>query len=176
MKRWIALALLVTFALAAWWIFRLPESGSLSPSAQEQTQATAISPARPALELPPPDALQQVESHPMAVAFGEDPAQATREPHQLLEFYQLYRERFGSYPTGEDNPQMLRALMGANPERLPIFPREHPRLNSEGALLDAWGTPFHFHLLSSQHLEIISAGPDRDLFTEDDIVAGHRSD
>ena len=85
-------------------------------------------------------------------------------------FFQLYRERFGSMPSGEDNAQFLNALRGRNPAALGIFPLAHPRLDSTGQLLDRWGTPYFFHALSRDHIQIRSAGPDRSFYTEDDVV------
>lgn len=65
---------------------------------------------------------------------------------------------------------MMNALRGGNARQLPIFPRTHPPLDAQGALLDAWGKPFVFHLLSSQDIEIRSSGPDGEIFTEDDLL------
>ena len=91
-----------------------------------------------------------------------------------MEIFNLYRARFGSFPSGEDNPQIMNALMGANPEKLPIFPLKHPRLSADGALLDAWKSPFFFHLISSDHMEIRSPGPDQEIYTPDDIVVSNK--
>ncbi len=44
----------------------------------------------------------------------------------------------------------------------------HPAV-SEGRLLDRWGTPWFFHPLSAEQIEVRSAGPDRELFTADDL-------
>ena len=43
-------------------------------------------------------------------------------------------------------------------------------INPNGELVDSWGTPFFFHQLSSMDLEIRSAGPDRIMWTTDDLV------
>jgi len=37
-------------------------------------------------------------------------------------------------------------------------------------LVDAWGTPFFFHQLSGHEMEIHSAGPDKIMWTADDLV------
>jgi len=44
------------------------------------------------------------------------------------------------------------------------------RINAKGELVDYWGTPFFFHQLSGTQMEIHSAGPDRQMWTGDDIV------
>lgn len=90
----------------------------------------------------------------------------------VLEVLRAYRRLVGAFPAGEDNRQLVRALLGANPKRLPVLPRDHPRLSVNGELLDAWGRPFFFHLISRDAIEVRSAGPDREFYTGDDIVAG----
>ncbi len=123
------------------------------------------------ISVSPPADIAAVRPHPNAVSFGSDPSAAQREPQQLLRLFEFYRESFGSFPSGEGNAQFMNALRGANPERLPIFPEKHPRLNPDGELLDFWGSPFFFHQISSDHIEIRSYGPDREIFTGDDIIA-----
>ncbi len=118
---------------------------------------------QPALISPSPNPVNS--PHPDAIAFGSSAFPPGREPDLLLRFLEIYRDRFRQFPTAEDNPQVMNALRGANPDALAIFPNDHPRLNAHGALLDAWGTPFFFHPLSRDHLEVRSAGPDRELFT-----------
>jgi hypothetical protein len=92
----------------------------------------------------------------------------------MLGFFTIFRERFGGYPAAEDNPGMMYALAGANPDGLVIFPADHPRMDPARGLLDAWGNPFHFHMIARDHLEIRSAGPDGELFTDDDLLAPRR--
>ena len=119
-----------------------------------------------------PQDLQQVSSHPLAISFGANPELTSSEPGILLEILRFYRMEFGSFPAGQENSDIMNALTGNNPGKLPVFPRKHPRIDSAGRLLDAWGSPFVFHPISSQHLEIRSKGPDGEIFSPDDIVAG----
>jgi hypothetical protein len=65
---------------------------------------------------------------------------------------------------------MMNSLCGMNPGKLAVFPQDHPRLDPEAGLLDAWGRPFVFHQISSDHLEIRSIGQDGEIFSDDDIV------
>ena len=39
-----------------------------------------------------------------------------------------------------------------------------------GELIDRWGTPFFFHQLSREFMQVRSAGPDRRHFTADDVL------
>ena len=128
----------------------------------------------PALTPPLKADLSSDSSHPNAVAFGSAAISPTQEPQLLLSFLEFYRERFGQFPAGEGNAQFMNALRGLNPEGLAIFPFAHPRLDANGALLDAWGKPFYFHQLSRDHVEVRSAGPDGEWYTADDLMAPRR--
>lgn len=134
------------------------------------TVAPASSPDRPALA-PPPQTADAAEGHPDAQFFGSATIPPEREAELLLEFLRAYRHEFGAFPTGNENAHFLNALAGANPGRLVVFPRNHPRVSENGELLDAWGNPFHFHPIDRHHLEVRSAGPDGELFTADDLTA-----
>jgi hypothetical protein len=127
-------------------------------------------PSQPAFHAPDPRDLLPIPPHPDAVFFGSPAFPPEQEPERLHDLFRIYRERFGSFPSGENNAQLMNALRGNNPQRLGIFPLQHPRLDAEGNLLDAWGTPFFFHLLSRDELDIRSAGPDRQLYTPDDLL------
>lgn len=81
-----------------------------------------------------------------------------------------YRDRFGGNPVGT-NPEITAALLGENPKQVNfITPESGLRVNGNGELVDAWGTPFFFHQLSGREMEIHSAGPDRVMWTLDDLV------
>ena len=75
----------------------------------------------------------------------------------------------GQNPVGE-NREITAALTGRNSIDFTFLPRDHPAINAKGELCDRWGTPFFFHQLSGGQMEIRSAGPDRTLWTDDDIV------
>ena len=78
----------------------------------------------------------------------------------------------GANPVGSESAELLDKLMGANAKRMIFFPRDHPDLNADGALLDRWGTPYYFHPLSAQEMDVRSAGPDRRLWSDDDLSLG----
>jgi hypothetical protein len=72
-------------------------------------------------------------------------------------------------PTGT-NAEITAALTGQNRLRLALIPPDHPAINREGELCDRWGTPFFFHAESATRMDIRSAGPDRKMWNEDDVV------
>ena len=88
---------------------------------------------------------------------------------QLLE---LYRFVFKANPVGSENQEIMAQLLGHNAKKLVFFPRNHPSLNGEGALLDRWGMPYYFHPLSAQLMDMRTAGPDGNLWTKDDLSLG----
>ncbi|MBK8477085.1 MAG: hypothetical protein IPL39_12535 [Opitutaceae bacterium] len=69
------------------------------------------------------------------------------------------------------NEEIVRALGGANPLRLVFLPPDHPAIDARGRLCDRWGTPYFFHPLAATNIEVRTAGPDRRLFTADDLSA-----
>jgi hypothetical protein len=81
-----------------------------------------------------------------------------------------YGQMFGGDPVGT-NPEITRQLLGDNPRHISfIDPSAGMRVNADGELVDAWGTPYFFHQLSGSDMEIHSAGPDKIMWTSDDIV------
>ena len=75
----------------------------------------------------------------------------------------------GENPVGS-NAEIMKAMMGGNPKQARLGPPEGQTVNGEGELVDRWGTPIFFHQMSATEMEIRSAGPDRKLYTSDDVV------
>jgi hypothetical protein len=160
----------VVVAGAAWWLLRPgPNRPAATPSPAERV---APLPGRPALSLPPPEELATMRRPPLADALGAPTTKPEKEAQLVLDLLVAYRRVVGEFPVGEDNRQIVRALLGANAKRMPVLPRDHSRLNAAGELVDAWGRPFFFHLISREQVEVRSAGPDREFYTADDLVAG----
>ena len=81
-----------------------------------------------------------------------------------------YGSMFGGNPVGT-NPEITRALNGENPRQSRFLkPEDGMRINANGELIDPWGTPYFFHQLSATETEIHSAGPDKRMWTADDLV------
>lgn len=83
--------------------------------------------------------------------------------------FRSYRNLFGENPVGTP-AEIMKSLMGGNPKSATLGPPDGLPLNEQGELLDRWGSPFFFHQLSAETLEIRSAGPDRILWNEDDLI------
>jgi hypothetical protein len=82
-----------------------------------------------------------------------------------------YGKMFGGNPVGT-NPEITGQLNGNNPTHISFITAEAGmQINADGALVDAWGTPYFFHQISGSEMEIHSAGPDHVMWTSDDLVA-----
>lgn len=80
-----------------------------------------------------------------------------------------YGEMFGGNPVG-DNADFTRQLGGQNPKHINFINVEAGMQIQDGQLVDPWGTPYFFHQLSGSDTEVRSAGPDKIMWTADDIV------
>lgn len=78
-----------------------------------------------------------------------------------------YRSALGENPIGT-NSEIMRAINGDNLKQVKVGPPAGQRLNAQGELIDLWGTPYFFHQISRERMEIRSAGPDRLMWTADD--------
>ncbi len=88
----------------------------------------------------------------------------------LRNVFHQYASMFGGNPVGT-NPEITAALHGGNPKGADfIDPEAGMRIDAQGDLIDPWGTPYFFHQLSGQEMEIHCAGPDRKMWTADDLV------
>jgi hypothetical protein len=81
-----------------------------------------------------------------------------------------HRNLTGENPVGT-NAEIMKAIMGGNPKGAQLGPPEGQTLNEHGELIDRWGTPYFFHQLTRDLMEIHSAGPDRRMGNEDDLIA-----
>ncbi len=80
-----------------------------------------------------------------------------------------YRTIMGENPTGT-NAEIAQALNGGNPKQARLL-QQGLTQNADGELVDRWGTPYFFHQLSKDQMQIRSAGPDRQMWTDDDIFS-----
>ena len=95
--------------------------------------------------------------------------EAAPEFDKIALMFRDYRAVTGENPVGT-NAEIMKALTGDNPKGAKLGPPEGQQLNSNGELIDRWGTPYFFHQLTSDRMEIRSAGPDRILWNEDDLT------
>ncbi len=127
-------------------------AGSGAPPPTASPSSTAVAPA---------------ESGDSAVPAPLAPAIALEALHTSIQKYGL---TFGGNPVGT-NAEITRALNGDNPTHARFLSDgDGHRVNGAGELVDEWGTPYFFHQLSATQMEVHSAGPDRRMWTRDDLV------
>lgn len=129
--------------------------------ARVQAPSVALSSATSGITTPPsgqPEPLQFTNFAPDIVL--ENMSRAVRQ----------FGEMFGGNPVGT-NPEITSQLNGNNPKHINFINAEAGmRINAAGELVDPWGTPYFFHQISGTDMEIHSAGPDRIMWTADDLV------
>jgi hypothetical protein len=126
----------------------------VQPAGGQTSRAAGVSPAPAGQPLS-----LQVSNAPPAVVL-EHLGRAVRQ----------YGAMFGGNPVGT-NPEITSQLSGNNPKHINFLDAAAGmRMNENGELVDPWGTPYFFHQISGQEMEIRSAGADGKMWTADDLV------
>jgi len=178
MNRFVSMLIAAALVALCLWI-AIPTHPPGIPAHQPPDVPVARAP--PAIAPPPPrvDAAPEPAAQATQAAYYRpldrlnDPAQDIEADLTLLVdlffHYQIAVKDPSGNPIG-DNAEIVRALQGRNRARLAFLPAKHPALNEAGELVDRWGTPLFFHAVSGTRMDVRSAGPDRKMWTEDDVV------
>jgi len=135
-----------------------------TPDSEAGVPSVKVAPGQPLDVMPGPTSV----SWDSSLQFTNVPPMAVID--HLRNVFHQYASMFGGNPVGT-NPEITAALHGGNPKGADfIDPEAGMRIDSQGDLIDPWGTPYFFHQLSGQEMEIHCAGPDRKMWTADDIV------
>ncbi|MEN3943470.1 hypothetical protein WJU23_19375 [Prosthecobacter sp. SYSU 5D2] len=118
--------------------------------------------------LPPPEGLPVKSGAVSDIPKNDTAYDDVQTVNVLLE---EFRRAFGAMPTGELNDEIVRRLQGENPKGIAVLPKSHASISADGELLDRWGTPYRFHPESAWHMTVRSAGPDREMWTSDDLIS-----
>lgn len=131
-------------------------------------------------QLPPPvpkDGPSEITVLPVATEVSATLAAADGSVQEDLSTIELllstYGRNHGGHPTGE-NDEITAALLGKNAKRVAYLEKGGAYVDKSGRLIDRWGTPYYFHSLTATQTELRSAGPDREIFTKDDVVRAER--
>jgi hypothetical protein len=145
------------------------QNAAAAPPAAPAHSAPRAEPRAPAA-LSKPAAFNPAE-FPIAAALNAPDSTITRDLDLLQQLFDAWRTNFPreGNPVGE-NADITAALLGENRLGLALVPKGHPALNARGELCDRWGTPFRFHQLSGEKMEVRSAGPDRRFASADDAI------
>lgn len=166
-----ALALLAAGLL--WWLSRNP-AGPPPPATAPAATATPRPPATPGtVRVAPGETASptSAEPSPLALELNSSKGSIEADLRIVLELVDAFRTNFPreGNPVGS-NAEITAALAGNNRLGLVLIAPRHPAINAAGELCDRWGTPFFFHAESARRMEVRSAGPDRRMWTEDDVV------
>lgn len=145
----------------------------VAKSAVEKSTADQSQRAVQAAEVPRGvDGVQELETDIFAAYGGEG--------HDMQRDLAILQEGISSFamlvknddlPTGS-NAMCVDALRGNNKSGIRFLREDHPMLNADGELIDRWGTPVYFHAVSAQNIGLRSAGPDKLMWTDDDVYYG----
>ena len=151
-----------------------PSIASPSPSSPSNPSApAAVTTVQPGI--PPSDLSTSGRAPPTATPSRPITPPSAPDAAAMLAIDQVslmirdYRTVAGENPVGT-NAEIMAAVMGDNPKHARLGPPEGAQLNDKGELIDRWDTPYFFHQLSRDHMEIRSAGPDKVMGTADDAV------
>ncbi|MFM1558990.1 MAG: hypothetical protein ACKJSK_06750 [Roseibacillus sp.] len=108
----------------------------------------------------------------LAESLNDPEASAEDDLGVVEELIRNYQQRLSRVPTGGLNEEIVGSLRGRNPWKLVYIGEKNAKLNEKGELLDRFGTPYFFHPISETRIDVRSAGPDRKLWTEDDVWLG----
>jgi hypothetical protein len=201
MRKWLLAAGIIAAGVAAYVLFRQTGAGgspldakgessaevsgagtagnpSLVPGVTENPPATPASPSLPKVPAAAvvPGALGAAVGSTAPQVIGQHGLDFTNLPpatvvQQMATAIHSYCSMFNGNPVGT-NPEIAKALDGDNPRQAHFLqPEAGMRLNESGELIDPWGTPYFFHQLSGTDMEVRSAGPDKIMWTKDDVVA-----
>jgi len=176
------LAHLALLAVALFYVWRW-QSGSSSEWTRPESSRRASSkvaalatPQAAEAEVPAPHLIQpdpRTMGSALAVDLNAPGSTGQHDVQVLLSLVRLYSRHLHGrqgLPIGNDS-DLERVLTGRNPMRVVILPPSNPAVSSDGRLRDRWGTPYFVHPLGHNQFDIRSAGPDRKMFTDDDLVA-----
>lgn len=145
----------------------LRSSNSASPA--EAPAANGAPGASPASSAPQPQDLSARAGQYVPPA-GDTNLPPDAVLRNLRRAVRQYGQMFGGDPVG-NNQEITAELMGKNPKQINFLTgQDGMSVNQNGELVDAWGTPYFFHQLSGSDMEVRSAGPDRRMWTSDDLV------
>lgn len=170
----IFVVVLVAVGLFTWQFRRAAHRGPVVAEAPALTPPPAPPPSvsQPKVELPkakaPPAPVERLN---LAAGLNAPAGDIRADLRLVSDVLDTFRTNFpqGGNPVGS-NAEITAVLTGANRLRVAFLAPNHPAINRDGELCDRWGTPFFFHAESAQKMEIRSAGPDKKMWSADDVT------
>ena len=165
----VATIALLAVALFVWQFRRSASDAASAPTTTASPSADAqskLEQPKSKISSPPPP----LERSTLADALNSPATEIRADLRLVSDILDTFRTNFPQTgnPVGA-NAEITAVLAGKNKLGLALIPPEHKAINRDGELCDRWGTPFFFHAESANRMEIRSAGPDKKLWTEDDV-------
>lgn len=162
MKKLAAFLLVLLLIAVAVWCSSRPAA---TPVVAVVPRAEVSSPPPAVVSAPPPVGTRLLEGY-------GDPA---RSPERDLAAMALVMENFlllnkaaAARPLSA-NEEWAAALRGLDGRSERFLQDGDPVLNQRGQLVDRWGAPLFFHAVGGGRWDVRSAGPDRTMWTADDL-------
>lgn len=172
---YVLILLLIILSIVTVWMIRVLDDPAIQRAIEKKKEQREKTEQEPQPSLQPqavPTAVApSIETDGNILSMHAEMTQADTSPERELEIIQeliSLNFRSGGDTSLGDNSDVTNALIG-NSEKGVWMPRQSSRIK-DGLLHDRWGTPYWFHPNSLGQMEIRSAGPDRELFTQDDIL------
>lgn len=147
-----------------------PQAATFSELPNSSPSAPGVVPSiAPSMPLGLPPTATAAPSPSPAEKGIEENSEARTDVESVQLMLRDYRTLMGENPVGT-NAEIMKILMGGNPKQATLGPPEGQGVNANGELIDRWGTPYFFHQLAKDQMEIRSAGPDKKMGTDDDTV------
>lgn len=147
-----------------------PSKRTPAPAPQKPAPVAVAPTPAPAPPEPPPRDRRAID--PEIQKLADRLVDQTQTPLNDLEvvneFFDMYRKTMSHMSIGS-NEDFTAILTGGNPQDGVLFPADSPMIIN-GQIVDRWGSPYWIHPNSGARVEIRSAGPDKSLFTTDDIA------
>lgn len=165
---WAALVVLASVALLLWFGKRHGRDSVAGVSAGAEFAPGVVAPPPQLRPRRVASAEQPLLAHEELLTLEGDGAADISALADLTRAYLEQPDGAGRETVGF-NEDLARALTNRDVLGEAAIPAGHPILR-DGQLIDRWGTPWHVHPLASDRIQLRSAGPDRKLFTPDDLV------
>ena len=167
--------LIITAGLLVWLLARRPAApvsiqAPATPEAPPAASGIRVT-TTPILQGPDPGALRPTIGEEMLRDYGSPsttPINDLKLLGGLINNMGLLVKNLYERPMS-GNEDWAKALRGLNPAHERFLPDNYRIFNSDGLLVDRWGTALFFHPTGYKQFDIRSAGPDRKMWTADDI-------
>ena len=162
-NRWVK-AILACFIGVVWFLSEDRSGPTVRHDSKNLPSTIEVTSQKPAVEKPL-----------VGESILEGYAAASSTVQQDLTLVSHVLENFALLVKGDDplplgaNEEIAAALCGRNRIQLRFVPDTSPIFNAKGQIVDRWGEPLYFHAIARDRLEIRSAGPDKIMWTPDDV-------